>query len=330
VSTGSTQNGVNAEAERYGFHMRRVAPDFHKIQWVLQCSRCPRQFTANWHGGISPERMARDVRRRQWDVGSGMRPLCPDCAHGKEKGPLPKPNSQSFKPWVPPETRMSHALLIAAEKRAVKDVVLPKLLDRVEEIKAKHDTAKDNARVARATLSEEQRLAAARDRVAHARAMRAKRLEETRIARERGEYALRQAQLKERCGTAAPAEVSDDPQAQQANAPQAEEEVMNTKPTPTPKITHAVFQCLDGIFDPEKRLYKSGYTDQRVARECGTSEEVVTYLRTETFGALAEDPRISAIRDDLELLGLEAAEGFAKLQKQLGELRSRMEQIAHR
>lgn len=98
--------------------------------------------------------------------------------------------------------------------------------------------------------------------------------------------------------------------------------------TPSPKITHAVFQLLDGVFDPLKRLYKSGYTDQRVAREAGTTEEIVAYLRNETFGALAEDPRISNMRDDLELLRMEAAETFAKLQKGIGELHSRLEQVA--
>jgi hypothetical protein len=324
----STQHNVNEAFERMGFVSKRMPPDFRKMLWLLQCSKCPEQFSAHWGPGASPEAMAGQTRKRGWDVGYGMRPLCPKCAHHKDKGPNPKPEHQSFARWIPPQTAISAKLMDAALHRSV-ETQLPKL--RAEAIDAVLDfvEARAEKRALTAEEAEAARLARQRASAAHARAMRNKRLADAKLAGEAGEEALRLAKLKERCGTEAPADVII-PAPQVDDAPQAQEESSDMKNgmAPAPKISHAVFQSLDSVFDPIKRLYRSGYTDQRVARDCGTTEEVVAYLRTETFGALAEDPRLTSLRDDVELLRMESAETFAKLQKQLGEIASRVEQIA--
>lgn len=318
------QDEIEADAARIGFIKERRGPDFRQISWRLKCSKCPRDFTASWDAGCPPDFMIKNVRKRQWDVDYGMRPLCPDCAHKKDKAPLPKPEHQNFKPWVPPATMIFDRLLDAAELRS-KQAVIPKLWANVEAAEKAIIEAKGEVRELRATASEESRLAAQQARMTHAREMKLQRIKDAQIARDAGATALRNAQLKERACACPPESAHEI-----VNAPQAyEEKMVKIAPTPTPKISHAVFQCLDGVFDAAKRLYKSGYTDQRVAKECGTSEDVVAYLRVETFGQLAEDPRISAMRDDLELMRMESAEVFAKLQKQMGEMASRVEQLAH-
>lgn len=338
MSKHNIQSDVEYDAARAGFHKKRLPPDFRQVQWSLQCAKCPALFHANWPSGMKPEAMMTHMRRRQWDVGYGMRPLCPKCAFSKNVSPAKKPEHQNFERWVPPPTKIFDALLAASNERATKERLAHKievvmdLQQAVADTDAEVKALKAERHATRATEAEKLRKARISARISAAQTARWARIKQTKIV---SEEALRVAQLKERaCRT-----LSDSPELHfhiaPPEAPQAEEEVINMltqpkMPTPSPKITHAVFQLLDSVFDPAKRLYKSGYTDQRVARECGTSEEVVLYLRVETFGQLAEDPRISTIRDDLELLGMEAAEKFAALQKALGEIRSRLEQIAHR
>lgn len=333
MSKHNVQYAVEADALRMGFVKRRAGPDFHQITWQIKCSKCPRDFTAFWAGGMKPEAMARHMRVRHWDVDYGMRPLCPDCAHSKDKAPAKKPEHQNFKPFVPAPTLVFDRLLQAAEERSFREN-FPKNLATAIAAEADATVAKNHLIETRATAREEERRAKHR---AGAKLMWEKRrvhIAERKAAKEAGDKALHLAQLKERARTQPPglATVRHTPIAPQAPSPQ-ETIAMSTAPhgpTPTPKISHAVFQCLDAIFDGEKRLYRSGYTDQRVAKECGCSEDVVAYLRTETFGALAEDPRISSMRDDLELLRMESAEMFAKLQRQLGDISSRLEQVAHK
>lgn len=327
------QDSIEADAARIGFVRRKLPPDFRHVQWYLKCSKCPRDFVASWHAGSAPDLMIKNMRQRKWDVDYGMRPLCPTCAHGKDLGPVPKPEHQSFNRFIPKPTLIYDRLLDAAEERATKVDIAHKievLLDAELGLKNANEdvaAAKAEVRATRATQAEEDRRARHRQRISDGQKARCQRIKDAKAAQEAGAEALRIAQMKERACVQQPVIATYN-----INAPQAGDETMLTKPviSPAPKITHAVFQLLDGVFDATKRLYRNGYTDQRVAKECGTSEEVVAYLRTETFGQLAEDPRITGMRDDIELLSLESAEAFAKLQKQVGEPRSRLEQLAHR
>lgn len=322
MSKMHVQASIQDDAARLGFIKKRLPPDYRNVVWLIRCSKCPREFQANWNPGTAPDLMKRNAHTRGWDVDYGMRPLCPDCAHSKNKGPVAKPEHQSFERWMPPQTLIFDKLLDASNKRSAR-AQLPALYDEIAALDAEAAKAQAAKKAAQAELTEAEKLAAKQARMRHAQAMRALRLREEKERRERA--ALQ---------APAPALVTTPvvPAPQAVIAPQAEEVVMNMsaqQPTPTPKITHSVFQCLDGVFDANKRLYKNGFSDARVAKECGTSEQVVAYLRTETFGELAEDPRYSALRDDIDLLAMESAEMFAKLQKQLGDVRSRLEQLAH-
>lgn len=330
------QDSIESDAARMGFVRYREPPDYRTIAWKIKCSRCPAEFKAHWNPGSKPELMQKNMRTRHWDVAIGMRPLCPTCAMAPSKGPLAKPEHQNFKPYVPPRTAIFDGLLNAAEGRAYKERINHLIEVQLDCSQAVVDAQKEKAevkadlRASKWARMDEEKRERMRQRVSEgqrARWARQKAREQAiKEAREAGSDALAAAKLKEHLRDISTVPSPQEPQ----QAPQAKEEetIMKNGLAPSPKITHAVFQLLDSVFDPLKRLYKSGYTDQRVARDTGTTEEVVAYLRSETFGALAEDPRISSMRDDLELLRMEAAETFAKLQKGIGELQSRLEQVA--
>lgn len=74
---------------------------------------------------------------------------------------------------------------------------------------------------------------------------------------------------------------------------------------PDPKIARRVFALLDEHFDEGTRLYRSGYTDKRIAEEVGTSEELVARTRVAAYGELAEDPIVTGLKDDIQLLRME-------------------------
>lgn len=325
------QDSIETDAARMGFVRFREPPDYRIIAWKIKCSRCPAEFKAHWNPGSKPDLMQKNMRVRGWDVATGMRPLCAICAMAPNKSPLARPEHQNFKPYIPPRTAIFDGLLEAAEERARKEnrshaiEVLMDLDMAVADSDAKIADAKTEKRATRATEAEELRRERTCQRISDAQKARWARIKAVQAARAAGSDVLAAMKLREHLQLVKPLS----PQEPQ-HAPQAKEDEtpMKNGLSPSPKITHTVFQLLDDIFDPATRLYKSGYTDQRVARESGTTEEVVAHLRREVFGELAEDPRISNMRDDLELLRMEAAETFAKLQKGIGELQSRLEQVA--
>lgn len=94
------------------------------------------------------------------------------------------------------------------------------------------------------------------------------------------------------------------------------------------KITLGVGRLLDEFFDTTAMLYKGGWTDAKVAKEIGTAEGVVTRIRDEVYGKLAEDPEITTLKDDLQLLALELGETFRKFNERLEAFRSRADRLA--
>lgn len=355
---------IETEAARFGFVRKRGGGhDRHKACWELKCSKCPVEFHAYWPPQIPPEQMVKNMRVRRWDVGQGMRPLCPVCAHpSKNKAPLSKPEWQNFTPHIEPlpQTALTTALVSAGVKLVSKP---QPQLPSFEEYKAKLTVpfgdynagaappptlgilanAERNTRLDAAAdtlVAAIQGVEAAEENVKLADIERRALMQKAAsLAREA--KAIKVAERRER-KAAAVAEARKIVEAHRAAIAPTQpvtisEKIMNTTsqapafvkpPTPSPKISHAVFQTLDSIFDSEKRLYRNGYTDQRVAKECGTSEDVVAYLRYETFGALAEDPRISAIRDDVELAKMELAELVKNWDAKLKAFDSRIEQVA--
>lgn len=73
-------------------------------------------------------------------------------------------------------------------------------------------------------------------------------------------------------------------------------------PEPDFKLTRFVMRTLEQVFDEHTRLYKDGYSDERVAKECKTSAENVAHVRVGAFGELAEPPAWVSIRNDMTTL----------------------------
>lgn len=296
--TNTMSQRVEAEAARLGFFkVKNFGNTGHKIAWEITCSKCNKLFRAFWPPQIPTESITKNMRVRGWDIGIGMRPLCKDCRGSKDLAPLAKPENQSFDRHITePTSAVYHALLAAANTTITRKVLTEKLDEAADTLiyaKERHAQASDQAEA----LRREEKKWRREEREKHREARRAARLEADAEA-------MRQAALK------------------------LDEENMNS---PNLKITHSVFQLLDSVFDPNKRLYRASYNDARVAKDCGTTEEHVANLRREVYGELSEDPRIQAIKDDITLLEMQMQEAMAAIQKNVGgqiaDMRSRLEQL---
>jgi hypothetical protein len=90
-------------------------------------------------------------------------------------------------------------------------------------------------------------------------------------------------------------------------------------PTPTPqtapdpKIARKVYAALDERFNETTRTYAAGWSDERVAKELSVALPLVVGIRTSAYGELAEDPRITKLREDVEFLRMEFEEEMTKL-----------------
>jgi len=85
---------------------------------------------------------------------------------------------------------------------------------------------------------------------------------------------------------------------------------------PDPKLARKIYAALDDHFDDVKKRFAPGWDDQRIAKELDVSPELVIRIRREAYGELAEDPAISVLRDDVELLKMELADASDKLGKE--------------
>jgi hypothetical protein len=100
---------------------------------------------------------------------------------------------------------------------------------------------------------------------------------------------------------------------------------------PDPKILRRVITLLNDHFDSEKRVYESGWSDERIAKEAAAALDFVLKYRVGAYGELAEDPEIGKLRDDLKAMDdlftgqLKALEqNFAH---QINEVRGRLERL---
>lgn len=87
---------------------------------------------------------------------------------------------------------------------------------------------------------------------------------------------------------------------------------------PDPKIARKVFAALEDHFDEPKRLFKPGWSDQKIADELKVALPVIVSIREDAFGKLAENPEVTQLRDDIELLKLEFGDKFAALSSDFG------------
>ena len=100
---------------------------------------------------------------------------------------------------------------------------------------------------------------------------------------------------------------------------------------PDPKIARRIYAKLEDVFNDQTRLYSSGWSDEKVGVELDVSPELVTRLRREAFGELAEDPAIGSLRDDITLTKMELDERVsglkAEFEKKLTDLATRFDVI---
>lgn len=87
-----------------------------------------------------------------------------------------------------------------------------------------------------------------------------------------------------------------------------------------PKLQRKVFSLLDDHFDEDKRLYRAGWSDKKIAEAAETSEQFVATLRRGAYGELAEDPAVSALKGEIALLEQTAKQIEDELLNRMTEL----------
>lgn len=271
-------DAVEEQAARYGFFKHRLPPDYRQVAWRVECSRCHGALTANWGPGMNPEGMAKFSKQKGWDVGLGDSPLCPGCKHKPVMG---------LGVFKPQHTLLSDRLLDAAAQRS-------------QEAQAHQPQAEEAA--PQETHLEEPKPSSkrggrrSRESVRKGVETAARRRAEQKARQAAEDEEVRQLVLKARAerelGVTVPTPVHSSP-------PQPAPVMHTHAQELSPKAYVAVVHKLDQVFDKTARRYQQGYTDLRVAEECGAVLAQVVELRTLAYGELAEDPRIAGLRDDV-------------------------------
>ena len=92
-----------------------------------------------------------------------------------------------------------------------------------------------------------------------------------------------------------------------------------------PKIVVKVITMLNEHFDLEKRLFRSGWSDERIANEAGTSVTFVVGYREDAYAKLAEDPVATKMREDIRALEDLQAQHVAEISAKVDELKARLD-----
>jgi hypothetical protein len=93
---------------------------------------------------------------------------------------------------------------------------------------------------------------------------------------------------------------------------------------PDPKIQRRIYRALEEHFDDVKKLYREGWSDERISKTEDVSLDFVIKCRREGFGELAEDPEIAKLSGDIKAL----EELFTAFAQQIGELKHRMDKLS--
>lgn len=96
---------------------------------------------------------------------------------------------------------------------------------------------------------------------------------------------------------------------------------------PSPKITRKINTILEEHFNDKTGMYSNGWSDERVAKEVGTTEKVVAGWRIEAFGELAEHPRITEFAESLQLFEMELQDMVQSTQAQLSKFRALLDNL---
>lgn len=102
-----------------------------------------------------------------------------------------------------------------------------------------------------------------------------------------------------------------------------------------PKLQRKVYALLDDHFDEDRRLYKAGWSDKKIAETAETSEQYVASVRRGAYGELAEDPMVTAIRNEIDALDKHAKSmtdtllnEMAKVEQKITALNTRLDGLA--
>jgi hypothetical protein len=94
---------------------------------------------------------------------------------------------------------------------------------------------------------------------------------------------------------------------------------------PNPKIVVKVITMLNEHFDLDKRLFREGWSDERIAKEAATSLTFVVGYREDAYAKLAEDPMTTKLREDIKALEELQARHVAEVNAKLDELKARLD-----
>lgn len=94
-----------------------------------------------------------------------------------------------------------------------------------------------------------------------------------------------------------------------------------------PKLQRKVFNLLDDHFDEDRRLYRSGWSDKKIAEAAETSEQFVITLRRGAYGELAEDPAVTALRAEITALSEEMRLLADTTMEQMGKIEEKITQL---
>lgn len=111
------------------------------------------------------------------------------------------------------------------------------------------------------------------------------------------------------------------------NDEKSEKRVSKLEPLSNPKLQRKVFALLNDHFDEERRLYKSGWSDKKIAEAADTSEHYVASVRCEAYGELAEDPAITAMKAEIDALASEAKTVADEMMERMGQIEAKITQL---
>jgi hypothetical protein len=88
-----------------------------------------------------------------------------------------------------------------------------------------------------------------------------------------------------------------------------------------------MFGLLQTHFDVERGCYGGGYSDAKIADECGLAPDLVAGVRAQAFGDLKEPAEIAQLASDIEALSALIDEQVAPLRTELANLRSKLAEV---
>ena len=114
------------------------------------------------------------------------------------------------------------------------------------------------------------------------------------------------------------------------HTPRKEAPVATTAAKTSPAAIAAqakMFGLLQAHFNIDTGCYSGGFSDAKIAGDCGLAVELVAGVRTQAFGELKEPAEIAQLASDIEALSSLIDEQVAPLRTELANLRTRLAEI---